>query len=113
MAVFGWIMLIIFALLGLAIIGFLLYEFAVTQIRLMNARIGAELAIMREDIKIKSELKKARLAKKREAHDTISNLRIDAKIKEIQNEIDGNTQEEKKHHEEKKHEAPTLRKSLS
>lgn len=75
--------MIVFALLGMTLIGFLIYEFAVTQFRLMATRISTELEIMREDIKAKKEIKRAKLAKKREGmdKDRHENVHI-AKVKE-------------------------------
>jgi hypothetical protein len=79
-------MLIILAALGLTLIGFLIFEFAVTQIRLMTTRVATELEVIREDIKAKGELKKKRLAKKREAYDKYENIKIDTKIKAMHEE---------------------------
>lgn len=80
MEIFGWIMFSILAALGLTLIGFLIFEFAVTQIRLMGTRVATELEVMREDIKAKGELKKARLKKKREGYDKYENIKIDTRI---------------------------------
>ena len=69
MVVFGWIIMIVFALLGMTLIGFLVYEFGITHFRLIKIRVSTELEIMREDINAKKEIKRAKLAEKRENPD--------------------------------------------
>lgn len=80
MNVFGWIALVVLALVGLAIIVYAVGEFMVEQIRLFSMKISKEIEVMREDIHEKGELRRARLAKKRAADDKIANKKLDVQI---------------------------------
>ena len=88
MEIFGWVALIVFGLIGLAIVAFALAEFLLVQIRIFSMKIGKELEVIREDIKASGELKKARLAKKRAAKDKFANKKLDAQISVAQEKSD-------------------------
>jgi len=101
MAIFGWIVLSIFALIGFGVAGFLAFEFLMTQLRTFKAKVDKNTEVNKEDIKARGELKKARLAKKRAAQDRCANRKLDAQIANMQdksNEKFGGKKE--KHNEE-------------
>ena len=80
MGIFGWIALIVFALIGFAIVAYAVVEFMWVQICIFSMKIAKELEVLREDVKEKAELRRARLAKKREAQDKLANKKLDVKI---------------------------------
>jgi len=80
MNIFGWIALVVLALVGLVIIVYAVGEFMVVQVRLFNMKISKEIEVMREDINERGELRRARLARKREAQDKIANRKLDVQI---------------------------------
>jgi len=84
MSVFGWIVLSVFALLGIAIIVIAVGEFLLVQIRLFHIKIAKELEVMREDINERAASKKERLAKKRKAKDKVANQVLDVQIGKMQ-----------------------------
>ena len=88
MEVFGWIALVVFAIIGLAIVVFALCEFFLVQLRIFSMKLGKELEVLREDIKASGELKKARLAKKRAAKDKLANRKLDVQIEKLQDKSD-------------------------
>jgi len=88
MNVFGWIVLVIFALLGFAVVLYVVIEFAIVQIRLCGARISSELELLREDGKKSKELKRARLETRRTAVDKNKKERLNAKLNVLQKKTD-------------------------
>jgi len=71
MHIIGWIALTVFALLGLYFAVIALWEHVVTQYILLQERIRVGLKVWKEDIAAKGELKRARLAGKREIADAV------------------------------------------
>lgn len=97
MVVFGWIALVVFAIIGLGIIVYAVTEFCIVQARLFHARIGKELEIMKEDINKTGELKKTRLAEKREAKHRMAKQKLDAQLSKMQRKTDQSTYGEQSH----------------
>ena len=88
MEVFGWIMLVVFGLVGFAVIAYALGGFLLVQLRVFTAKIGKEIEIIHDDTKEKGELKKARLSKKRKAQDKIATRKVDAQIATMNEKAD-------------------------
>ena len=84
MEAFGWIALVVFAIIGMAIVAFAVCEFFFVQLRIFAASLAKKLEVMDEDIKANAELKKERLAKKRKAHDKFANQKLDAQLEKKQ-----------------------------
>ena len=95
MEVFGWIILILFGLIGFGVIVYPLCEFLVVQIRVYHAKIAKELEVMREDINARGDLKRERLAKKRERKNKIAHKKLDMKLDSLQEKVDGKNPEKR------------------
>lgn len=67
MDVFGWAVLITFALIGFAVVAYAFAEFIIVQVRMFHVKIASELEISREDNKKTKELKRERLETQRKA----------------------------------------------
>ena len=84
MEVFGWIMLIIFMLLGLSVVLYAVCTFAIVHIRLFGIKLSGELELMREDYKKSKELKRNRLATMRDAKHKIEMEKFNTRIERAQ-----------------------------
>jgi len=88
MLVVGWIALVVFALIGLAVVGYAAAEFFIVQIRLFHMKISREIEVLKEDINVRAELKKERLEKKRNAKNKVAHQKLDIKIEKKQDATD-------------------------
>jgi len=80
MEAFGWIVLVAFALMGVALAGYLLFSFCAVEFSIFKAQLAQNRELRKENVKIRGELKRARLARMREAKDNLANNMIDVKI---------------------------------
>jgi len=107
MEIFGWIVLITFALIGFAVVVILLVEFAWAHLRIFKAKVGKNIEVMKENVHEKGELKRVRLAKKRAANDKLAHRKLDVQIATKQdksNEKYGTVEKQPKQKKEDKEE---------
>ena len=88
MSTFGWIVLIVFALVGFAVVLYAFLEFLIVQIRLFSMKIHGELEIMRDDNKKSKELKRARLETERKEKDKMATKKLNARLAKLHNKND-------------------------
>ena len=88
MSTFGWIVLVIFALIGFAVVFYAFCEFTIVQVRMFHTKIASELEVMREDNKKAKEQKRFRASKKRDAQHAAKTEILNAKLANLQKKTD-------------------------
>ena len=93
MDIFGWIVLVGFALFGFAVVLYAVCQFVIVQVRALFTKISGELEITHENNKKTKELKRLRLSKKRDAKHEAKNRILDARLSNLQKKTDKTVEE--------------------
>ena len=80
MEVIGWIVLCLFALVGLAVGVLAIGEYILVQGRMLGSKVEKEVEVRKEHIAAKAESKKVRLAKKRAVDDVIADKKLEIRL---------------------------------
>jgi len=88
MGTFGWIVLVVFALFGFAVVLYAVCEFVIVQVRMFRAKVASELELSREDNKASKELKRDRLEKERKAKHAAKTQVLNARLAVMQKKTD-------------------------
>ena len=93
MNIFGWIVLVGFALFGFAVVVYAVSQFVIVQIRTFLAKVSGELEITHENNKKTKELKRLRMSKKRDAKHEAKNSILDARLGNLKKKTDKTVEE--------------------
>ena len=84
MEVVGWVALAFFGLIGVAIAGYAVFEYFAILFKTFSAKVESQMSVRKSHYDAQAELKKARLARKREVMDRIANKKLDIQLGKMQ-----------------------------